>query len=327
MHAPVIFIHYGNSAYLKYTLLSAKLFNNDKRVILLGDQSNLHYKQIGIEHYEFSDYATGPEIELFYKVYQFIAGKDHSRPEWTNFVLRRWFMLYNFIFVHKIEKFWTFDSDTLILYRLSDHEHKFIDYDSTEQCIGKCMNGFITNIKVVKGYIDKINELFQRKDYLVKQSKDFESYPDFAFTEMRAYLTYKEESNINSIRLSTIINQETFDDCICIPEDMETYDNKLNGQIVKKIYMALDGHIFTFHLLTKKFVKLNTINLSWVPLNLFKKILKHSKKKLEIMPLNKYDIENMKVLDIKENFVVKWITIIISFLRSAKHKLKTFLNN
>ena len=62
---PLIFIHYGDSGYLPYTLESARLFNPDKRIVLLGDQANAHYAAMGIEHVPFSRYATGPEIERF----------------------------------------------------------------------------------------------------------------------------------------------------------------------------------------------------------------------------------------------------------------------
>ena len=41
MEAPIIFVHYNDTPYLKYTPQGReKLFNPDKRVILLGDSSN-----------------------------------------------------------------------------------------------------------------------------------------------------------------------------------------------------------------------------------------------------------------------------------------------
>ena len=37
MNLPIIFVHKGDSFYLKYALESAKKFNPDSRIILLGD--------------------------------------------------------------------------------------------------------------------------------------------------------------------------------------------------------------------------------------------------------------------------------------------------
>jgi len=133
------------------------------------------------------------------------------------------------------------------------------------------MNGLINNQKVVKGYIDKINELFTRQDYLEKQRKDFENNPDWAFTEMRAYKTYKEEEGIKTIRLNTIMNAHTFDECICQEDGMETEPLNKGQKDIKKIYFR-DGKIYEKMKSSGKMVEVKTINMSWVPLYLIEKI-------------------------------------------------------
>ena len=40
MNSPIIFCHYGNSDYLKFSLKSARFFNPNADIILLGDSSN-----------------------------------------------------------------------------------------------------------------------------------------------------------------------------------------------------------------------------------------------------------------------------------------------
>ena len=82
--APIIFIHYGDSAYLKYTLRLAVKFNPDKEVILLGDNKNKKYEKIGVRHFYFNDYGAGEEINMFNKVFRFIAGAKHGKKEWVN---------------------------------------------------------------------------------------------------------------------------------------------------------------------------------------------------------------------------------------------------
>lgn len=315
MNVPLIFIHYGNSSYLQYTLKSAVLFNPDKRVILLGDAKNAHYKKSGIEHFMFDEYCSSDEIRLFDKVYRLIAGREFIKKtygaNWTKFNFKKWFVLYNFLSTHNINKFWIFDSDNLILTSLSIHEEKFAKYDCTEQCLGICMNGFVTNLNVLKGYIVKINELFQRKEYLEQQMEDFEKQPGYGFTMMRAYDTYKKEAGIRRIRLNTIIEGEAFDDCICSPEDMEVYDFKLNELTLKKLYLSKDGNIFTFHLPSQKLIKMNTLNMSWVPVYLFGRVLRHAKLKLKIKAQNKYIKDEMKILNLHESLFAKWYRKII----------------
>lgn len=286
---PIIFIHYGDSYYLKYTLESAVSFNPDKQVILLGDHENAYHKRLGVIHIDFKDYAAGPEIELFDRVYQHIAGSQHGRHEWTRFVFRRWFNIYNYIKAHGISRFWTFDSDTLILTRLSAYEARFARVDCTEQCSGICMNGFIPSLEVVKGYVDKVNELFQREPFLDEQRANLRELPWYAFTEMRAYVAYRTEAGLKTVRLGAIVDGEAFLDSICTLEEhkiyldddeYETYDVRVWRHEIKKVYLRHDGEIFLRHRSTGQFVKLNTINMSWVPEWLFQRLLRHASRKL-----------------------------------------------
>ncbi len=261
-NSPIIFIHFNDSGYLEYTLKSALKFNPNKRVILLGDKSNEYYKKLGIEHYHFADFGESEEIKTFDKVYKFIAGSSQRKKPWTNFVFKRWFYLYNFVKQNKIQSFWTFDSDTLIFTDLSKYEKQLSDFDCTSQCNGNCMNGYIGNLNVVKGYLDKINELFQRPEYLEKQRKEVEQHPDWAFTEMRAFATFIQENHPKVARLERIVNNEIFDECVCQKDGMETEDKF--GKTIKKLYFK-DGKIYTKQKSSNELVKVSTLNMSWVP--------------------------------------------------------------
>jgi hypothetical protein len=304
MSAPLIFIHFGNSSYLRYTLKSARLHNADKRIILLGDESNRHYGGRGIEYFDFSHFGEGPEIKLFDKIYRFIGGKQHRESQWVKFVFRRWFHLYYFLSAQRIERFWTFDSDTLVLCQLSRQEEKYVRYDCTEQCGGSCMNGLVNNLKAVKGYLDKINELFLREEYIFEQMKDFEVHPNYAFTEMRAYETYKKESGINRIHLGSVLDGEAFDDCLWKAGDFESFE-KLPpgvGGSPKKVYLNGDGSLFCFHKPSQSFVKFNSLNMSWLPDYLFRRIIQHSKLQLRKKKPQKISRETLRVLDLDRNF-------------------------
>ncbi len=269
--APIVFIHYGDTPYLKYTLDIAKKTNPDKEVVLLGDKKNEKYEKIGIKHFYFDDYNKGEEIEIFDRVFQFIAGTSHKKKAWVNFVFRRWFYIYNFAKQNNIQSFWTFDSDNLILSNLSKHEERFSKIDCTSQCNGSCMNGYIKNLHVVKAYLDKINELFQRSEYLKKQEREFEQHPNWAFTEMRAFETFKEENRPKVYRLNSILDNETFDECICQEHGMEMEYNLRFNRMMKKLYFK-DNKIYEKSIETGKLAKVNTLNMSWVTTSFIEKV-------------------------------------------------------
>jgi hypothetical protein len=314
MDAPIIFIHYGDSYYLKYTLESAVLFNPGKKVILLGDDSNAQYARLGIEHHNFKDYGSGPEIALFDRVYLFVAGPRHKRKEWTHFVFRRWFHIYCFILAKGYHRFWTFDSDTLVLTDLAPQEEKYNDYDCTEQCSGICMNGLVTNHAVVKGYLDKMNELFQRPGFLRNERACFRVYRKYAFTEMKAYVVYREEARIRSTRLSRVIDGESYLDSICTTEEhrlffqddeYEIYQEKIWGLDLKKIYLCSDGNIYFWHQPSGRPIRMNTINMSWTPSWLIDTLLQHAKRKLHPEDYPKIRYPSMSVLDLRLNCTEK----------------------
>jgi hypothetical protein len=129
------------------------------------------------------------------------------------------------------------------------------------------MNGFISSLHVVEGYLQKIIRLFEDEDYLAKQRQEFQTHPDMAFTEMRAYRSHKRD--INTIRLNQIINHESFDDCICEHHGYERYETLLNGRLLKKIYLDTNGVFYCFHTESNDYIKMNSLNFSWVPNYLF----------------------------------------------------------
>lgn len=264
---PIIFIHKGDSDYLEYTLRCCKIFNPDSRVILLGDETNQHYRNIGIEHFLYTNYQ-GEELDLFQRVFQVIQGKDNKSKEWiVRFWFQRWFHIFYFINSHKINQFWTFDSDNLIICDLNSKLYRFIEYDCTEQCNGMCINGFVGNSEAVKGYVSIINKLFHDQTYLAQRRQEYEEHTNWAFTEMAAYAAYKERANIKTIRLNSIIKGEMFDDCICQQHDMEM----IGG--IKKLYIDEANRTFYVkHLPTQQYIKLNSINMSWVPTSFIKQV-------------------------------------------------------
>ena len=237
-----------------------------------------------IKHYFFDDYQLGNEIETFDQVYRPVQGKKHKQfkggKDWLKFVFKRWFYVNNFLISQDIDDFWHFDSDNMILDSLAHHEEKFKSYDCTDQCNGMCMNGYISERSVVLKYVSKINHLFQDNEFLEEQQREFDELNEsFAFTEMKAYKTFKEciGCGVKTIRLNTIIDGSTFDDAIRQEHGMEM-ECLLYGKNIKKVYLSPNGGFYCYQKTSDRFVKMNSLNLSWVPNTLFKIVLTQAKK-------------------------------------------------
>lgn len=104
---PVIFIHYGNSDYLRYTLAQAALACPDRPVYLIGDQSNSSFPFVRhFMHGEFSKSAFH-----FAEQYCHLSG---NHPSFELFCFQRWLILRDFMLLQRIERAVYVDSDMLI---------------------------------------------------------------------------------------------------------------------------------------------------------------------------------------------------------------------
>ena len=269
MSTPIIFIHYGNSSYLPYVIQIAKKFNPKKEIIFLGDEQNEYLGSLDISHYHFNDFAYGTELEQFDTKFPCIENKRYAKKQWASFILRRWFIINSFIKEKDISRFWTFDSDNFLLTDLKPYEAQFSLYDCTSQCKGICLNGFIPSKNIVQRYVNKINELLNRPGYADHWQHRYQEKPDLFYTEMEAFDVFVKEENIDNHHISRIDGANAFEDSITYVEDgMEMYSQKIKGRAVKKLYLH-NGEIYCKHLLSGDFVKMNNLNLSWMPKYIF----------------------------------------------------------
>ena len=277
MDYPIIFIHKGDSFYLKYTFLNAAKYNN---VIILGDDKNKKYMHPNITHYNYQDIL--PESTALRKSFKYIKGDKfdptNSKIDWVYFNFYKWFMLEEFLSYSNISKFWIFDSDTLILENLKYQISKFSKYDYTTHNNNNMFQGLINNRNIINIFNEYIIKLFNDKVYLKNIKCNFNNNPHHAFTYMKVckYLNYK--LNPNNIRLNTIINNEIFDECICFNDGFKKYllfDRKNGFRKVKKVYFR-NNNAYLYNIEKSKYIKLVSINLSWVPELFFDKIIKNT---------------------------------------------------
>lgn len=269
MQAPILLIHYGNSSYLPYVIQVAKRFNPTKEILFLGDEQNAYLKTLGVSHHALQDYNHGPALEQFSRLYPRIVNPAYPKRQWADFVVRRWFIIHNFIQQHGIQQFWTFDSDNFILTDLEPYEPQFAAYDCTSQCRGRCMNGFVSSQAIVQQYVHKINELLSREAYVEAWQQRYREDPELFYNEMEAFADFVEEEGIRNYHLAQISNGSAFEDSITYVHDgMEMYDRTIKGRPVKKLYLS-QGHIYCKHLASQTFIRMNNLNLSWMPKYVF----------------------------------------------------------
>ena len=280
---PIIFIHYGYSEYMKYTLKAAVRNNPDKDIILLGDQANSHCTQFGVVHIPFKKFEYGEELNEFNKSFKLISGEKFEEKTagepWTKFNFKKWIYLYNFVRENKPESLWTFDTDTILLESLSPLEDHYAQYDYTSYNNNNQLQGLINNFSVLKDFIHFTNSLFDDKDFIQKQLRDFKQNPDYGFTLMRSFKTFHEKGMSSTVRLIEPVDDKMFDEVMCAGHGMVTHKKTINGYTPKKLFFHNNGSIYVKQKDESggRYFKLWGINLSWVPLHIFRRVYKQNK--------------------------------------------------
>jgi hypothetical protein len=268
---PILLIHYGDSFYLPYVIKVAKRSNPDREIILLGDRDNEYLTALGVSHHCLASLRDSPELRHFNRLYHRIVNPRYPKPAWAEFVLQRWYMINTFIIEHGIDQFWTFDSDNFILTDLTPFEAQLAQYDCTSQCSARCLNGFVSNKIIVQRYVQKMNELLSDHDYIQSWKAKYATNPELFYNEMEAFAVFVKHESIRNFHLAQIRDGAMFDDSITYDNGMELYNGTIKGRRVKKLYMY-DGRIYCRHLASNSFVRMNNLNLSWMPKYIFPRL-------------------------------------------------------
>jgi hypothetical protein len=146
---PIIFFHYGNSDYLKYSLKQARYFNPHSPVYLLGDDSNNRYNFI--THIPADKYKK--ETESFTAVYRHLS--TNSRDYELNCFLR-WFYISAFCREHNIGPFIYLDSDVLLFQDITEMAPSFKNAAIANTCDTMGMPAFtyFSDQKAIQDFCD-----------------------------------------------------------------------------------------------------------------------------------------------------------------------------
>ena len=157
MNLPIIFVHKGDSFYLKYALESAKKFNPDSRIILLGD---------GVTVYP--DFVEYYDLNKLNKYSKFLDKNyihlNVSNPEIEMFCINRWLVLLDFVEKQKMKKLFTCDSDILLFQDVTIDSK---NYSKKDVVIMDGTNGCLTLLNKIKvlEYYKKIVFDFYKKGF------------------------------------------------------------------------------------------------------------------------------------------------------------------
>ena len=305
---PILFIHYGASYYLKHVLKTAFYSNPNKKIILLGDEHNRRLTPRNIYWIPFEKYShDNLLLEEFEKYFQPIEGTHHRYNKlrgttfWLKFVFKRWFFIYSAIQDLGINKFWTFDSDTLLLAPLHSREDRFLNLDCTEQCLGKCLNGWVANPKLIQNYLELIISLFKDNDYLNIQRLRLQKESNLSFNEMDAWCEFKKVNKPKTRRLSQPQSGETFDDALAFVEEFEKSHTLIRNKTeVKKLSTSNKGGLFVHHKPSGAPLRLISANLSWMPEYLFVKLSKFALNPSRDFITNSIPYSNLKEIPLNE---------------------------
>jgi hypothetical protein len=270
MNSPILFCHYGISDYLKYTLKSARFFNPNTEIVLLGDSLNRSLAiSENIRHVYFKDYESSELLFNFEKVYSHTAGDSHGREFWLQFNFKRYYYIHEFLRQESKNSCWYFDSDVLILSNLKKQELKFQKFDFA---VHSNLNGFINSIQSLFLYLEHNISAFTDNQFLLNQRNKIDLNPNLALTEMATFTSFIQTKKINHSILKTNFNSESFDECLLVADGMEIIELPFQEKKYKKLYADLRGNIFCRDADSLFFVKMMTLNMSGAPTSLYRKI-------------------------------------------------------
>ena len=271
---PIIFIHYGNTPYLRSTLKSSQISNPYKKKILIGDKSNKQVAQEnGWTHFELDDLKS-EKREKFNSIFYWVQGRYHNPiragKDWLRFGFDRFFALESLIIKQKIKEFWHFDSDTMIVRDLSKFEGsiKYAGIDATTLCDGKCQAGYM-NAKALEEYTNVIIEDYEDKDFLNSLIIEFTKRPYLAFVEFRSFVRLIDKGNLHIKQLSSLFSEEGiwFDDCICQRQGFKLFYYPKLSTGLKDLYFR--NNEFLCKKKDNMEFKFASINCSWVDNHVF----------------------------------------------------------
>ena len=250
---PIVFIHSGNSSYLKYSLAQAKQSNPQSTVYLLGDSSNDCYGFV--EHSAYSDYFKG--ASEFSKIYRHF---NTTGFHYELFNFQRWFVLKEFLIAKKLERCLALDSDTMLYADVTEEGKKFEQFDFTLSWNMCGCTFFLNKIEALADFCKFVMDLYTKRDryHYEKMVAHFavrkHSHLPGGVCDMTAFQLFSEAHFGDVGEASQIINGSVFDPAISVPHPGFEMSNG-----IKKIIWR-DGYPYGIHVKSRKEIRFNSLH-------------------------------------------------------------------
>lgn len=254
MSYPVIFVHYGNPDYLKYTLLQAKEFNSE--VILIGDETNNIYPFV--THYNITDYYEN--AAEFKKVYKHLSTRD---IKYELFCFERWFIIENFMQKHNLQKCFYQDSDNMLYINVNDFSNKYYNDVPLVSFYSTGCNFFINSLDAFQKFCSFIKNHYSDENLfneLQVENNELQKVNNPGICDMYLFVRFtKQHTSIWKDLL-----EPTDDSFFCINIlVLQEFENLVATYPKKKIYY-IDGDFYCKKINSNKYFKCNNLQFQGV---------------------------------------------------------------
>jgi hypothetical protein len=238
---PIIFIHYGNSQYLRYSLEQARNSNPLSPIHLIGDEGNNQYSFV--KHHLYRDYFK--EASKFASLYKHFCDQNQ---QWILFVFQRWFILKEFLRTHQLERCLHTDSDVMLYTDVTKDQQTFDEYDFTVSHGNMGSVFYVNTVEGLEKFCHFLMNVYSGKEqyyydrmlahFVCRQNNHLRG----GATEMTA-LAYYAEGHFGEIgEVSQILDGAVHDTCITIPHPGFEMENGIK-KIIWKANRPYGRHI------------------------------------------------------------------------------------
>lgn len=250
---PVIYVHWGNSDYLKYTFRQTKYFNSDSRIIFLGDETNNKYKEV--EHYNILDYSKS--ADAFDKIYKHLCFLSQY---YVLFWFKRWFIIKDFLETRKdIDDFLYVDSDVLLFCNVSEVFSRYKHYSLSLNGERGPQYTYFNSKDSLNDFCNFVTRLYTEPALFSNLIEKYRTHQIHSLPggvdDMHAFYEYRTQTKKEIGDTAQEMNETVFDGCFNVSEGYE-FDNSSQ---TKQIYWKNEIP-YVFNIKKEKILRLNAIH-------------------------------------------------------------------
>jgi hypothetical protein len=252
MNIPIVFFHYNNAPYLKYTLKQASYFNPDSAIYLIGNKKNKGYSFV--THVAAEKYKA--EAQEFTKIYKHRTTNDYQYE--LNCFLR-WFYVKALCKDYNIESFFYLDSYVLMFQDIDSMVPLFGDAKIANTCDFTGMPAFtyFRDYKTISDFCDYLIYSYTHIPAIKKLDEWYRPYIDDpalmgGVSDMVLFHLYFQDHQEGTLKIDLV---EDFAVDVSVHNE-DGYEME-NG--MKKVYWQ-DGFPYCKQVSTGKLIRFATLH-------------------------------------------------------------------